>query len=297
MTHSGIECFLAICRHKTISRAADSLFITQSSLSMRLKTLEAELGGSLFVRQKGCREISLTAEGKRFYDLAVRFEELEEEMQNLFAKHPDTLKVSSFNSLGTYFLPKVVDLFLKKYPQTRLELQDFQLDEAEPRLRSGLTDIAFTSGTTKDKNLTRIPVFREPTVILCGSNLELPEKPKKGDLPHSGEVYFDWGARFSRWYKEAFSDIEPKIVISIMPQLHRFLEDGNTWAFAPVSIAKKISEECGLRLLFPEFDVPSREISLISSPDVPMSVADSFCECLREVVSQYPEIELLDKQA
>ena len=52
MTILEIECFLSICEHKTISRAAEALYITQPSLSSRLKTLERELGGELFVRTR-----------------------------------------------------------------------------------------------------------------------------------------------------------------------------------------------------------------------------------------------------
>ena len=61
MTYTEIECFLAICRYKTGSRAAEALYITQPSLSTRLKTLEKELGGQLFYRKKGSREMTLTA--------------------------------------------------------------------------------------------------------------------------------------------------------------------------------------------------------------------------------------------
>ena len=71
MTHAGIECFLAICRHKTGSAAAQALYITQPSLSARLKLLEQELGSPLFYRHKGCREMTLTATGKAFYELAL----------------------------------------------------------------------------------------------------------------------------------------------------------------------------------------------------------------------------------
>ena len=56
MTHTGIECFLAICRHKTGSAAAQALYITQPSLSARLKVLERELGLQLFYRRKGSRD-------------------------------------------------------------------------------------------------------------------------------------------------------------------------------------------------------------------------------------------------
>ena len=53
MTILEIECFLAICQYKTASRAAKALYITQPSLSNRLKTLEREVGGALFYRHKG----------------------------------------------------------------------------------------------------------------------------------------------------------------------------------------------------------------------------------------------------
>ena len=39
MTDGGIECFLAVCRYKTVSKAAEMLFITQSSLSTKLKII------------------------------------------------------------------------------------------------------------------------------------------------------------------------------------------------------------------------------------------------------------------
>ena len=64
--------FLAVCRYKTGSRAAEVIYITQPSLSTRLKTLENELGGPLFHRKKGCREMTLTTAGKAFYELAVQ---------------------------------------------------------------------------------------------------------------------------------------------------------------------------------------------------------------------------------
>ena len=108
MTILEIECFLSICEHKTISRAAEALYITQPSLSSRLKTLERELGGELFVRKKGAREMSLTDAGKEFYKLALQYEELITKMGQIFGKQVTKLRVSSLNSLDTFLLPQVV---------------------------------------------------------------------------------------------------------------------------------------------------------------------------------------------
>ena len=63
MTHVELDAFLAVCRHKNITKAAQELFITQSALSTRIRLLEEEIGCELLLRHKGKREFSLTAKG------------------------------------------------------------------------------------------------------------------------------------------------------------------------------------------------------------------------------------------
>ena len=88
MTTAEIESFLAICRYKTITRAAEHLFISQSALSTRLNTLERDLGGRLFYRQKGCREMILTPKGKALLDRFFAYEKaLREQALALYDIH------------------------------------------------------------------------------------------------------------------------------------------------------------------------------------------------------------------
>ena len=56
-----LRYFLAVAREENITRAAESLHITQPSLSKQLMELEQELGKQLFIRGK--RKITLTEEG------------------------------------------------------------------------------------------------------------------------------------------------------------------------------------------------------------------------------------------
>ena len=53
-----LKYFLAVAQTGSISAAADSLYITQPSLSRQMKNLEAEAGGELF--ERGSRRITLT---------------------------------------------------------------------------------------------------------------------------------------------------------------------------------------------------------------------------------------------
>ena len=56
-----LKYFLAIAREQSITRAAESLFLSQPTLSRQMKELEVELGVQLFVRGK--RQTLLTEEG------------------------------------------------------------------------------------------------------------------------------------------------------------------------------------------------------------------------------------------
>lgn len=58
-----LQCFQAVVENKSFSLAADSLYISQSSLSKRIKSLEEELGGTLFIR-KNNSSVSLTPFGE-----------------------------------------------------------------------------------------------------------------------------------------------------------------------------------------------------------------------------------------
>ena len=58
MKFEYLLCFQAVAKHKSFSRAADSLFISQSSLSKKIMSLEEILGGELFIR-KGNNAVAL----------------------------------------------------------------------------------------------------------------------------------------------------------------------------------------------------------------------------------------------
>ena len=293
MTQTGIACFLAICRYKTITRAAEMLYITQSSLSMRLKNLEAELGGALFFRKKGNREMILTAAGKEFYELAMQYTALEEEMKRVCKKQPHSFRIAFFNSLGTYLLPQVFELFLQEHPQLHLELQDMDLDAAEKSLQSGATDLCFTAGKTSDEQLRQRPVFREPMVLLCGKAMNLKAPVTADQLPGNREVCVDWCSAFSHWHRETFPRSNPQITISIMTHLQQFLSSGRSWAVVPVSVAEGLLKTGNLQVLDTAFALPCREISILTTPELPTPIVDSFCACLGQILSTYPQIESL----
>lgn len=293
LTESGIECFLAICRNKTVSAAAQSLYITQSSLSIRLKALEKELGGSLFYRKNGGREITLTPAGKKFYELAIQYEALINQMQQICKKEPELLRVSSLNSLGTYFLPEVYDRFLQKFPHFKLEIQDMELETASNSIFNGLTDIAFTSGSTNDKRLSQIPIFAEPMVLITGEKINLNSPVRVNQLACYREVIIEWSSKFANWHQNFLGSANPQITVSIMAQLRQFMEHGDYWSIVPLSVANGLEQECKIKRDTPLFKLPTREVSVLIAAQNKNTAVEHFLGCIKEILIDYPTIKAL----
>src|SRR5919112_4377932 len=77
-----LECFIAVARLGNLSRAAEEMFLTQPTLTARIKALEEDLGDQLFVRTS--RGMRLTEAGREFVGYAGRcMGSLEEGRQRL----------------------------------------------------------------------------------------------------------------------------------------------------------------------------------------------------------------------
>ena len=75
----GLRAFEAVARRLSFSAAADELFLTQSAVSRQIKSLEDELGASLFNR--GTRRVELTAAGSNRAELACLAQSLKGVME------------------------------------------------------------------------------------------------------------------------------------------------------------------------------------------------------------------------
>lgn len=293
MTKNEIECFLAICHHKTVSGAAQALYITQSSLSVRLKILENEIGGALFFRKKGSREMTLTPVGKEFYELALQYEEILDKMQQVYKKQSKTLRVSALNSLGTYFLPEVYEYFLQKSQEYKLEIQDMELEGAQNSICSGLTDLAFTVGKTTNPKLLQTPVFCEPMALICGEKISFDVPATADMLCTYKEAYVEWSHDFAHWHREIFLGAKPQITVSIMAQLEQFMEKGDFWAIVPISVAEGLSRTCKIHKADTGFQLPFREVSILTSADYENEAVRYFLGCLNTVIKSHTYIKSL----
>mgnify|MGYP004526531967 CR=1 FL=1 len=286
-----IQAFLEVCRQKSISRAAENLFISQSSLSTKIRILERRLGYALFIRGKGSRSVMLTDKGEKFFGLALKYQEILEEM---YALGRDTgvekLRISSMNSLGTHLLTPVYERFMAENPDITLEIQD--TDPAHLGLEKGLTDIAFTTSKFESAIVQVRPAFSEPMFFLCAEKSDYKDYVRIGDLNPEHEIYVDWSYEFVHWHSQLFHGRQPKLALSLMNQLQFFLQKEDHWAFVPASVAVGLLAEGGIQKLSTSFVLPPRVINYLCLEKAMESRrVRRFLECLRQVLLEMEQVK------
>ncbi len=136
--------FLAVAREENMTRAAETLHVTQPTLSKTMKALEDELGKKLFVRHSF--SISLTEEGEllrnRAEDLVTMADKIEKEFLSLDELTGGELYFGLAESYQIRHLAKEIRLLKERYPGLRYHITSGDTEQVTEKLDKGLLDFA-----------------------------------------------------------------------------------------------------------------------------------------------------------
>ena len=134
-----LEYMMAVCKHGSISKAADELLVSRPAVSRTVKDLEQEFGVELFRRTTS--GVALTEAGLAFYDKCLKIEklvgELKSEMETI--KEYNAAEKEQWLNIGLSFtarcciMPFLSD-FSRRFPNVHLKMQDIEvsyLDQKE----------------------------------------------------------------------------------------------------------------------------------------------------------------------
>ena len=120
-----LECFLAVARLGNVSRAAEEMYLTQPTLTARIKALEDEVGDQLFVRTS--RGMRLTPAGKEFRPYAERalgsVEEGKQRLRELRGASGGRIAIGTSPGVSTYALPAILERFTGAYPRVSVSVR------------------------------------------------------------------------------------------------------------------------------------------------------------------------------
>jgi len=138
-----IRAFVAVAKHRSLTRAAESLFVTQSALSLTIQHLEDDLGVSLFDRST--RRLDLTQAGEEFLPSAER----------------GKVGVAAVPSVMALLLPEAVAAYIDAFPNIDIYLREDNSEAVQQRIVDGDVDFGICSPWEPDAELVFEPLFED----------------------------------------------------------------------------------------------------------------------------------------
>jgi DNA-binding transcriptional LysR family regulator len=168
MLLAQVEAFLEVARLGNVSRAAEALYVTQPSLTARLKNLEAELGEQLFLRTG--RGLKLTEAGRAFLPHAERalrsLREGEAAVTELQRGEAGPLVVGAVPSVSTYVLPKLLRRFRTLAPGVRLAVRTGHSEEVLAMVLAEDVHVGLVRALHHGSEVESVPVYEDHLVVV-----------------------------------------------------------------------------------------------------------------------------------
>lgn len=163
-----LNYLIAIAEEKSISRAAERLFMAQSSLSQFLSTMENELGSRLFVRTS--TGVRLTEAGQLMVRYAYRtlseYHSVRDQMQDLHEMKRGRVLMGISTFRGSFLMPPVLNAFRLEYPGIDVEIVEENSMALEQMLQNGDIDLGLLVLPTKKTKAEVTPLMRDEICLI-----------------------------------------------------------------------------------------------------------------------------------
>lgn len=239
MNYFQIESFLKTIELGSMTKASNSLFISQSTLSDRITKLEEELGFELFSRGHGSKGVILTERGISFVGYAKKYLSLIDDIEDWKINESERIevKIGGPHSVNSFLLNSFYKNFtdsndVKLYISSHWNYNIYTLLDTY-ELDLGLVSRPFGSKYLKTKKL-----FKEELYIVYNNSFSDYSYIKNEiQLNKEDEIHLDWGPDYEIWHQNFWNESsKPKISVDSAELVYEFLKSKNTWAVMPVCV-------------------------------------------------------------
>ncbi|MBE6068142.1 MAG: LysR family transcriptional regulator [Clostridium lundense] len=171
MNLEHLQAFYETVKYNSISKAAESLHLTQPGLSMQLKNLEKEFGARLLTRSN--KGVELTEEGKVVFNYADTIlsikGNIERDLKNL-QKDTPKLMITSCKSVGEYALPCSIYTFKKLHKEVDIDMKVVNSTEVIQRLHDHTINIGIIQGEPLSDDIDIKKIISDELILVGKSD-------------------------------------------------------------------------------------------------------------------------------
>lgn len=174
-----VKGFYYTARLNSVSEAANKINLTQSTVTIQIQSLERDLGYKLFKREG--RKLSLTEDGKKFYEIACpAFQQLEFIVDDFLEKKSEEdkkeINIAMHHITINYLMPKIIKHFKENNPDTKIIIRNISPTDAIERLKNSDIDLALYPNQEKDPAINYEDLTSYKPILIMNKNHPLVDK-------------------------------------------------------------------------------------------------------------------------
>ncbi len=253
-----LSYFLAVAREQSIVRAAESLHLSQPTLSTQIKALEKELGKQLLIRgTKGTRKVTLTEEGmilrKRAEEILSLVQKTEREISFSEQMIVGDVYIGTGETDAVRFIARAAKELYESYPGIHYHISSGNADFVSEQLDKGLIDFGIVFGNVDHTKYNSIELpFRDRWGVLMRRDLPLAAKetiqPEDlWDKPLIISNQDDSKGTLTAWINKELSELEIVATYNLLFNASLMVEEGLGYA---IGLDKIINTSGNTKLCF-----------------------------------------------
>ncbi|MGE4498450.1 MAG: LysR substrate-binding domain-containing protein [Deferribacterales bacterium] len=293
ITLRQIEVFLAVAAFSHVGRAAESLNISQSAVSMALGQFEEAVKERLFDRSS--RKVFLNDAGKKLLPFARKAYEAAAEVENFRSdgKIRGSLKIGASTTIGNYLMPFIIGRFSEMFPETLITMEVGNTAVIAERVSEHELDLGFTEGPVHDDEITEL--FWRKDRLTVFSPKSFIEESYRPDIPSWIIREKGSGTRevFEAAMSKAGTGFKIKMELGHTEAIKKAVEAGlGIGCLSELAVSGEISRGVFRRLNLNNADF-SRDLNIITRKDKHLTASmKAFIDyCLKEDIKTagYPD--------
>jgi LysR family transcriptional regulator, transcriptional activator of the cysJI operon len=165
---NSLLVFHEVAKHRSFSKAAEELFISQPAVTKHIKGLELRVGMGLIQRRRG--GFALTEAGKILFKYSHKISshlmDAENLLENLKKDYRGTLRIGTTESYSKGLMPKLLSGFQASFPFMKIALDVGNSEEIEKNLLIYRNDLGLIAVTKASPRFESIPFLKEELVLI-----------------------------------------------------------------------------------------------------------------------------------
>lgn len=171
MTFEQLKSFLAIVKYNHFTLASQKLYISQSSISKHIKSLEKDLGVELFNREH--RNIKLTDAGEEFYIFAHKavddYKNILLDMKKYSCEESSSISIGVTDTMVDYGIASLIGDFQSEYPNIQIDLIERSNRKIIEYISDSVVNLGFINSHCEHKNIFNLQKIIDDDLVLATS--------------------------------------------------------------------------------------------------------------------------------